>query len=95
MCVVGQSQARGVNGDGRQHHGLGLRHGEVLHGDLLEASWQGVERRSGQVADDQRGQHRQHARAGHLPGSTSYSPGLTVPILSRPSVVLNQPAQRL
>lgn len=68
-----QGQARGVDGDGRQHHRLGLGHGEVLHGHLLEAGGEGVERRSGQVADDQRRQHRQDAGAGHLTGSRSES----------------------
>lgn len=72
MRVVRQSQARGVDGDGRQHHGLSLRHGEVLHGHLLKARREGVQSHSGQVADDQRGQHRQHARAGHLTGSRLY-----------------------
>lgn len=69
VCVMRQRQARGVNGDGRQHHRLGLGHGEVLHSHLLEAGGQGVQRRSGQVADDQRRQHRQDAGAGHLAGS--------------------------
>lgn len=72
VCVMRQSQACGVHGDGRQHHGLGLGHGEVLHSHLLEACRQGVERRSGQVADDQRRQHRQDAGAGRLTGSRLY-----------------------
>lgn len=61
--VVGQGQAGCVDGDGGEHHGLRLGHGEVLHSHLLGEDGQGEQGRPRHVTNDHRSQDGQHTEA--------------------------------
>lgn len=66
VCVMRQSKACCVNGNGCQDHSLGLRHREVFHCHFLEVSGKCVQGYAGQMADHQRSQHWQHSSPGLL-----------------------------